>query len=101
LAGIYLVTITPLFKKDPFRTPFADLLILNGPGSCVMLCAAIMVNKLLSLPHLKMIYIESYAHVWSLSLSGKILHCLVDCFLVQWLSLLSGSGHEECYGCLV
>jgi len=101
LACIYLVTIAPLFKKDPFGAPFADLLIMNGPGTCVTLCAAVMVNKLLGLPHPKMIYVESYARVQSLSLSGKILRHLVDRFLVQWPTLLSGSGREECYGCLV
>lgn len=48
LACIYLVTIAPLFKKDPFGAPFADLLIMNGPGTCVTLCAAVMVNKVSS-----------------------------------------------------
>jgi beta-1,4-N-acetylglucosaminyltransferase len=101
LACIYLVTIAPLLKKDPFGTPFADLLIMNGPGTCVTLCAAVMVNKLLGLPLPKMIYVESYARVQSLSLSGKILRYVVDRFVVQWPTLLSGSGREECYGCLV
>ena len=49
LACIYLVTIAPLLKKDSSRTPFADLLILNGPGTCVTLCAAVMVNKVSSI----------------------------------------------------
>ncbi|KAN0091101.1 glycosyltransferase family 1 protein [Tylopilus felleus] len=101
LACIYLVTITPLLKKNPFGTPFADLLILNGPGTCVTLCFAVVVNKLLGLPHPKTIYVESYARVQSLSLSGKILRYFVDRFLVQWPALLSGGGREECYGCLV
>jgi beta-1,4-N-acetylglucosaminyltransferase len=51
LACIYLVTIAPLLKKDPFGTPFADLLIMNGPGTCVTLCAAVMVNKVSSALH--------------------------------------------------
>ncbi|KAF8135461.1 glycosyltransferase family 1 protein [Boletus edulis] len=101
LACIHLVTIAPLLKKDSFRTPFAHLLILNGPGTCVTLCAAVMVNKLLGLPHPKMVYVESYARVQSLSLSGKILRYFVDRFLVQWPTLISGSGREECYGPLV
>ncbi|KAF8554159.1 glycosyltransferase family 1 protein [Imleria badia] len=100
-ACIHLVTIAPLLRRDSFGTPFADLLILNGPGTCVTLCAAVVVNKLLGLPHPKMIYVESYARVQSLSLSGKILRYFVDRFLVQWPTLLSGSGREECHGCLV
>jgi len=45
LACICLVTVAPLFKKDPFGTPIADLLIMNGPGTCVVLCYAVMLNK--------------------------------------------------------
>jgi len=98
---LYLISIAPLFENDSPRAPFADLLILNGPGTCVTLCVAVMVNKLLGLPHPKMIYVESYARVRSLSLSGKILRYCVDRFVVQWPTLLSGSGREECFGCLV
>ena len=47
-ACIYLVTIAPLLRRDSFGTPFADLLILNGPGTCVTLCAAVVVNKVSS-----------------------------------------------------
>ncbi|KAG9316569.1 hypothetical protein JVU11DRAFT_2620 [Chiua virens] len=45
LACIYLVTITPLLKAGSLGTPFADLLILNGPGTCVPLCITVVANK--------------------------------------------------------
>ncbi|KAF9227396.1 oligosaccharide biosynthesis protein Alg14 like protein [Gyrodon lividus] len=101
LACIHLVTISPLLGKGTFGTPFVDLLILNGPGTCVTLCAAVMLNKLIGLPSPKMVYVESFARVRSLSLSGRILCYMVDRFIVQWPGLLSANGREECYGCLV
>ncbi|KIJ18827.1 glycosyltransferase family 1 protein [Paxillus involutus ATCC 200175] len=101
LACIHLVTISPLLGRSTFGAPFVDLVILNGPGTCVTLCAAIMLNKLIGLPSPKMIYVESFARVQSLSLSGRILRHVVDRFIVQWPGLLSADGREEYYGCLV
>ncbi|KIL00700.1 glycosyltransferase family 1 protein [Paxillus rubicundulus Ve08.2h10] len=101
LACIHLVTISPLLGRGTIGAPFVDLLILNGPGTCVTLCAAIVLNKLIGLPSPKMIYVESFARVESLSLTGRILRHVVDRFIVQWPGLLSADGREECYGCLV
>lgn len=38
--SIYYVTLMPLLD-----TPFADVLILNGPGTCLTLCMAVYLNK--------------------------------------------------------
>lgn len=45
LACISLISVYPLFMKGAFRRPFADLLILNGPGTCVILYAAVLLNR--------------------------------------------------------
>ena len=42
---IYYVMVEPLVAKKP---AFADLLLLNGPGTCVALCIAVYVNKVAS-----------------------------------------------------
>lgn len=42
---IYYVLVEPLVVKKP---AFADLLLLNGPGTCVVLCIAVYVNKVAS-----------------------------------------------------
>ena len=39
---IYYVLVEPFVAKKP---AFADLLLLNGPGTCVVLCIAVYVNK--------------------------------------------------------
>ena len=101
LACINLISVYPLFMKGAFRRPFADLLILNGPGTCVILYAAVLLNRvssrfrgiilhhsdflcntvlnqLIGLPGPRVLYIESFARVSSLSLSGKLLYHFVD-----------------------
>lgn len=40
--------------------------------------------QVLGLSHTRIIYVESFARVKSLSLSGKILRYFVDTFVVQW-----------------
>ncbi|KAH7927148.1 glycosyltransferase family 1 protein [Leucogyrophana mollusca] len=101
LSCIYLVSIKPLLRKGAFRQPFADVLILNGPGTCVILCVAVLLNQLIGLPSPRVIYVESFARVRSLSLSGKLLHHIVDRFVVQWPDLVQRGGREECHGWLV
>lgn len=74
----------------------SDVLLLNGPGTCFVLCIAVYINrvrcflsraeymstdaasKILGLKSPKLIYIESFARVRHLSLSGKLLRPLVD-----------------------
>ncbi|KAG1765322.1 glycosyltransferase family 1 protein [Suillus occidentalis] len=101
LACMYLVSVRPLFKKGAFRQPFADLLILNGPGTCVILCAAILLNRLIGLPSPRVMYVESFARVKTLSLSGKLLYHFSDRFVVQWPDLVQPGGREVYRGCLV
>lgn len=65
-----------------------DLVLCNGPGTCVPLCiAAFLLNMLLG-RHTKIVYVESIARVTSLSLSGKILYPICDMFVLTWPHLL-------------
>jgi hypothetical protein len=41
-------------------------------------------TQILGLRHTKIIYVESFARVKSLSLSAKLLRHVVDTFIVQW-----------------
>jgi len=98
LVAIYYITFSPILFS---REAFADVLILNGPGTCFVLCVAVYLNKFLGLPSPKLIYVESFARVTSLSLSGKLLRPLVDRFVVQWPEILKDGGRGECRGWLV
>ncbi|KAJ7703133.1 oligosaccharide biosynthesis protein Alg14-like protein [Mycena rosella] len=97
LSCIYHVT----FPHGRARASFADVLILNGPGTCFILCIAVYVNKFLGLSGTRVIYVESFARVESLSLSGKLLYPFVDRFVVQWPQLLKKAKGAEFHGLLV
>ncbi|XP_069050202.1 UDP-N-acetylglucosamine transferase subunit ALG14 isoform X2 [Lepisosteus oculatus] len=77
-----LVYSMPLvFKLRP------DLVLCNGPGTCVPLCVSALLLGVLGVKKVLIVYVESICRVETLSLSGKILYHLSDYFLVQWLSL--------------
>ncbi|GFT80978.1 UDP-N-acetylglucosamine transferase subunit ALG14 homolog [Nephila pilipes] len=64
-----------------------DIIVCNGPGTCVPLCGAAFLLHVLGLKYIKIVYVESICRVKTMSLSGKILYHLADRFLVQWPQL--------------
>lgn len=50
---------------------------------------------MLGLKHTRIIYVESFARVTSLSLSGKLLRPFVDTFVVQWPGATGGDAVLE------
>ncbi|KAL4431488.1 hypothetical protein ABPG75_006744 [Micractinium tetrahymenae] len=66
-----------------------DLVLLNGPGTCIPIAAAAFLLRLLGLCEGRVVYVESIARVYRLSLSGKILYHsrLAHTFFVQWEEL--------------
>ena len=63
-----------------------QLLLVNGPGTCIPVCAAAFACRALCLLDCRVAYVESIARVERLSLSGRILRALraADLLLVQW-----------------
>lgn len=66
-----------------------DLLLTNGPGTALPLCAAAAVARAAGLSRCRVVYVESVARVRRLSLTGRLLYTLrlTDEFLVQWEEL--------------
>lgn len=77
------------------RRPAApDVLLCNGPGTCVPLCAcalalrvhrraaAMLGRRSCAAP--RIVFVESVARVQGLSMSGRLLYRIADRFLVQW-----------------
>ncbi|KAJ7548399.1 hypothetical protein O6H91_07G067900 [Diphasiastrum complanatum] len=66
-----------------------DIILCNGPGTCLPICIAGFLLKVLSFKWVVMVYIESIARVRKLSLTGLLLYklCLMDQFFVQWPKL--------------
>ncbi|TFK90584.1 glycosyltransferase family 1 protein [Polyporus arcularius HHB13444] len=97
IAAVWHITVGPLIAGPPVP----EVLLLNGPGTCFVLCIATYLNRFLGLRSPKLIYIESFARVRHLSLSGKLLRPLVDRFIVQWPELVKDKRRDECHGWLV
>ncbi|KAI1506191.1 oligosaccharide biosynthesis protein Alg14 like-domain-containing protein [Biscogniauxia marginata] len=86
--SIFSILITPPFPRfDPaFRFP--GVIVTNGPGTGFLFLLAARVLKILPVvprSHMKAIYVESWARVKSLSLTGKLINrcMLADLFIVQ------------------
>jgi beta-1,4-N-acetylglucosaminyltransferase len=78
-----------------------DLILCNGPGICIPVCVLAYIPKILGLKHVRLVYVESFARVNSLSLSGRLLYRFVDRFLVQWRELTDRYPRAEYHGVLV
>lgn len=96
-----------------FTTIKADLVLMNGPGTCIPITIALLLKRVIinSIHHnnlpcslisclilissseycfgakCRIVYVESFARVRTLSLTGKIMYRLADNFLVQWPEL--------------
>ncbi|KTW32219.1 N-acetylglucosaminyldiphosphodolichol N-acetylglucosaminyltransferase anchoring subunit ALG14 [Pneumocystis jirovecii RU7] len=78
-----------------------DLLLCNGPGSSVIICLSAIIIEVFGFRRPDIIFIESFARVKSLSLSGKLLLFFADRFIVQWPDLIKKYPQTEYYGILI
>ena len=74
-----------------------DLLLLNGPGTCLPICIWTIVGRILGICRGRIIFCESFCRVKTLSLTGRILYSLgmVDLFLVHWEELADYLNHRN------
>ncbi|XP_036318021.1 UDP-N-acetylglucosamine transferase subunit ALG14 homolog [Rhagoletis pomonella] len=65
------------------------LLLCNGPGTCLPFCIAVFLWKKLGRlsSKTKIVYVESWCRVRTLSLSAKLLRPILDLLVVQWPAL--------------
>lgn len=111
---------TPLLRAPPLlpgqapQTPYEsaaadvpDLIITNGPATAVIIILASLILRFFdwrganNRGKCRTVYVESFARVKTLSLSGKLLLRIVDRFLVQWEELEGAGGRAEFRGMLV
>lgn len=64
-----------------------QLLLCNGPGTCVPLCVAALGLRVLGLVDTRIIFCESLCRVRSLSVTGLLLYYAADLFVVHWKEL--------------
>lgn len=109
-----LLSSPPLLPNQPPQTSYEaaaqdlpDLIITNGPATAVIIILASLILKFFNIRgassrgKCKTMYVESFARVKTLSLSGKLLVRVVDRFLVQWEELEHKGGRAEFWGILV
>ncbi|KAL3896297.1 MAG: hypothetical protein SGCHY_004166 [Lobulomycetales sp.] len=64
-------------------TSFPDVILCNGPAFSGYLLTILGIKKV------SIVFIESFARVQDISLSGKLLYPIADMFIVQWPGLLA------------
>ncbi|KAK8792558.1 hypothetical protein WA588_005051 [Blastocystis sp. NMH] len=64
-----------------------SVLIINGPGTCVPVAFAVVLFRVLNVLRCRIVFIESFCRVQTLSLTGKLLYLFADDFIVQWRHL--------------
>jgi beta-1,4-N-acetylglucosaminyltransferase len=67
-----------------------DILIINGPGTCIPIALWTYIGRSLGICEGKIVFCESFCRVNSISLTGKLLIKLnvVDLFLIHWQELM-------------
>ena len=65
-----------------------ELLLTNGPGTCIPVIYSLFLHQILSFKSskrsCKIMFVESLCRVQTLSLSGKLVYPIVDRFIVHW-----------------
>jgi len=62
-----------------------DVILVNGPGTCLPLVFASVVLQILFItPRAVLIFVESFCRVKTISLTGRLLYVPSDLFLLQW-----------------
>jgi len=78
-----LVSFVLVWKVKP------DLVLANGPGTCLPICLSAWVLKVIGIiPHCFIALSESYACVYHPSLTTTLLYPFVNVLFVQWTNLL-------------
>ena len=92
-------TLIAIFYSFPITfTCLPDLLLCNGPGTCIPLCFWCFVLKFFWIKDISIVYVESICRVKTLSLSALILYFIADHILVQWPQLQKAFPRTEYIG---
>ncbi|XP_030762636.1 UDP-N-acetylglucosamine transferase subunit ALG14 homolog isoform X2 [Sitophilus oryzae] len=84
ISSVFTTLISVFYSFPHFLKIRPDMLLCNGPGTCIPLCIISFVLKCCFICNTRIIFIESFCRTKSFSLTGKILIYIADNFLVQW-----------------
>lgn len=81
-------TIYSIFMTVPLIISFKpDLVLCNGPGTCVPVCFVAFIMRLFHYADTSIIFVESICRVKTLSLTGLLMFIFADLIIVQWPEL--------------
>lgn len=84
LASLWTTTVAIMDSIPIVFNGRPDLILCNGPGTCIPICLVAFFYKVLFLTRVKVVFVESFCRVKTLSLSGKISYFIADFVLVRW-----------------
>ena len=87
VSSVFSTLISLAYSFPLVLSVWPDLVLCNGPGTCIPLCAVAFLLKFTGLRNVRLVYVESICRVQALSLSGKLLYYLADHLVVQWPEL--------------
>lgn len=95
-------TLISIFYSFPILLKIRpDLILCNGPGTCIPICLISFFMKCAFICNTKIVFIESFCRTKTFSLTGKILTYIADNFLVQWPNLKRKLKRSEYIGQLM
>jgi len=97
-----LSTLIAIFYSFPLVvSTLPDVILCNGPGTCIPLCFWCFVMKFFWFKDTRIVYVESICRVHTLSLSALILYFVADHLIVQWPQLKTAYPRTEYIGRVV
>ncbi|XP_039754165.1 UDP-N-acetylglucosamine transferase subunit ALG14 homolog [Pararge aegeria] len=75
-----------------------DIIFCNGPGTCIPICLVAFLLRCIFVLDCRIVFIESFCRVRTLSLSGKILQWFADVFVIQWPQLTNVCFRGKYFG---
>lgn len=91
-------TVYSIFMTIPVVITFKpDLILCNGPGTCIPVCFVAFMMRLFHYSDTSIIFVESICRVNTLSLTGKLLYFFADLIIVQWPELKQKYGWRVKY----
>lgn len=87
LTSVFTTLLATLKSLPLVASVRPDLVLCNGPGTCIPVCLTAYTMRFLGMKHVRIVYVESVCRVEHLSLSAMLLYFLADQLLVQWPQL--------------
>lgn len=87
LSSVYSTIIAILYSLPLVLRSWPDLVLCNGPGTCIPVCLCSYMLTFIGAKTIKICYVESICRVEHLSLSARLLYYVADHLIVQWPQL--------------